>query len=84
MFSLFKKRNAVVEAAAKHFVATEGGKVIRGMNYIVDQTENGFIVRICYGETCPPSRSWFFVSKDGLSVTRLSDEESQPYHGVWR
>ena len=55
------------------------------MSGIWEETDNGYVVCICYGNRRPPRRAWIFVSSDAKSVVSMSDKEAKPYYqGPWR
>ena len=77
--------DSVLEAAIALFKTTDNRVVLRSMSGIWEEADNGYVVRICYGNTRPPRRAWFLVSSDAKSVVRMSDEEAKPYNqGTWR
>ena len=85
MFNPDVTPDSVLEAAIAHFKTSDNRVVLRSMSGIWEETDNGYVVRICYGNTRPPRRAWFFVRSDAKSVVRMSDEEAKPYNqGTWR
>ena len=85
MFNPNVTPDSVLEAAIAHFKTMDHSVVVRSMSTIWEETDNGYVVRICYGNTRPPRRAWFFVSSDAMSVVRMSEEEAKPYNqGTWR
>jgi hypothetical protein len=85
MFNPNVRPDSVLEAAVAHFKRTDNSFVVRSMSGIWEEIDNGYVVRICYGNTRPPRRAWFFVSSDAKSVVRMSEEEAKPYNkGTWR
>ena len=85
MFNPNVTPDSVLEAAIAHFKRMDHRVVRRSMSGIWEETDKGYVVRICYGNTRPPRLAWFFVSSDAKSVVRMSDEEAKPYNkGHWR
>ena len=80
MFNPNVTPDSVLEAAIAHFKTTDNRVVLRRMSGIWEETDNGYVVRICYGSRRPPRSAWFFVSSDAKSVVRISDEEAKPYN----
>lgn len=82
MFAAFSRwlaarahRRAVVASAVRHFEAT-GRRAIRGMCVVISEEARGAVVRVCHGDTRPPSRSWFVVGPIGV-VAELSWAEAE-------
>jgi hypothetical protein len=69
------RRRERVAGAIRHF-EVGGQRAIRGMCAAIAEETRGTIVRVCYGDTRPPRRSWFLVGKDG-DVTELSWSETE-------
>jgi hypothetical protein len=85
MFNPNVTPDSVLDAAIAHFKTMDNSFVVRSMSGIWEETDNGYVVRICYGNRRPPRRAWFFVSSDAKSVVRMSDEVAKPYNQrPWR
>ena len=80
MFNPNVTPDSVLEAAIPYFKTRDSRVVLRSMSGIWEKTDNGYVVRICYGSTRPPRCAWFLVSSDTKSVVRMSDEEAKPYN----
>ena len=51
MFNPNVTPDSVLEAAIAHFKTTDNRVVLRSMSGIWEETDNGYVVRICYGNT---------------------------------
>ena len=85
MFNSNVTPDSVLEVAIAHFKTTDNSFVVRSMSGIWEETDNGYVVCICYGNRRPPRRAWFFVNSDAKSVVPMSEKEAKPYNQrPWR
>ena len=92
MFGFFSKwlqhrcgQRSAVEAAVRHFDATTGKHAHPGISGVIGEREGNFVVRICYGNTKPPGRTWYVVGSDGSVIEELSFEEAKRFdEKLWR
>ena len=78
MFNPNVTSDSVLEMALAHFKTMDHSVIVRRMSGIWEETDSGYVVQICYGNTRPPRRAWFFVSSDGKSSVRMSGEPAKP------
>ena len=63
------ERRAAVVLAVRHFEAA-GRRAHGGLCSVIGADARGLVVRVCHGDTKPPSRAWFMVGPGGV-VTEL-------------
>jgi hypothetical protein len=78
-FRAWQARRREAAAVAIHcFEAHTGGRGDSRTTYVIHEAAAGFVVRVCYGDTRPPQRAWFWVSADFTTCRTLTFEEVAP------
>src|SRR5262245_11955072 len=64
-----RRRRAAISAALAAFRSSSDEGAHTRMTQVVWSDDTRYIVQVCFGATIPPRRTWFSVTRDGLSVS---------------
>jgi hypothetical protein len=80
-----RQKAAAVDAAVRRLESETGRPAHRGISFVLHIDQLGFVVRVCHGQTKPPRRAWFRVSRDAAEVQKLSFDDVKQYEErLWK
>ena len=74
-FAERRLKATAIDVALRHFESSTGESGIRPMCAVLHRDAKGSVVRVCYGNTRPPRRTWFFIASDGIQVSTMTFDD---------
>lgn len=80
-----RRERGAIAAAVRHFETSAGRTAQRGMASVIGADARGLVVRVCYGPTRPPRRTWYVVAPGGVVAAELTFAEAERFgERPWR